>query len=351
MQTGNFPRIKLTDLPTPLEEMPRLTQALGGPTLLVKRDDLTGTGLGGNKVRKLEFLLADAKEKGATAVITTGGPQTNHGRITIGAAAKLGLKSSLVVMGAKPPTISGNLLVDYLMGADVHFVPPVQDESLSGYDRWAADLENVENKVEAVAEDLRQKGETPYIIKLGGTEPLGSLGYVNAAVELLNQLNERQIKADYLVCGIGTGGTMSGLLLGMKLLNSNMKVIGISVTAKDYMLAPMVMYECSEVAELLNIKAEIKEEEVTIYDQYLGKAYGHPTKDGAEAILMTAQNEGLMLDPVYTGKVMAGIIDLSRKGVFTPKDTVVFVHTGGVPGLFADEQVKAIVDSSLKDKK
>lgn len=351
MQIGNFPRIKLTDLPTPLEEMPRLTKALGGPRLLVKRDDLTGAGLGGNKVRKLEFLLADAKEKGATAVITTGGPQTNHGRITIGASAKLGLKSSLVVMGVKPPTISGNLLVDYLMGADVHFVPPVQDESLSGYDRWATDLENVENKVEAVAEDLRKQGEIPYIIKLGGTEPIGSLGYVNAAVELLNQLNERKIKADYLVCGIGTGGTMSGLLLGMKLLNSNMKVIGISVTAKDYMLAPMVMYECSEVADLLGIKAEVKEEEVTIYDQYLGKAYGHPTEDGAEAIMLTARSEGFILDPVYTGKAMAGLIDLSRKGMFTPDDTVIFLHTGGLPGLFADEQVKAMVESSLKDKK
>ena len=351
MQTGNFPRIKLTDLPTPLEEMPRLTEAIGGPRLLVKRDDLTGAGLGGNKVRKLEYLLADAREKGATAVITTGGPQTNHGRITIGAAAKLGIKSSLVVMGAKPPTISGNLLVDYLMGADVYFVPPVQDESLSGYDRWATHLNNVENKVEDVAEDLRKKGETPYIIKLGGTEPLGSLGYVNAAVELLNQLNERRIKADYLVCGIGTGGTMSGLLLGMKLLNSNMKVIGISVTAKDYMLAPMVMFESSEVAKLLGIKTEVKEEEVTIYDHYLGEAYGHPTKDGAEAIMLTARSEGLMLDPVYTGKVMAGIIDLSRKGVFTPEDTVVFVHTGGVPGLFADEQVKAIVENALSDKK
>ena len=158
MQTVHIPRIKLTDLPTPLEEMPRLTKALSGPRLLVKRDDLTGAGLGGNKVRKLEFLLADAKEKGATAVITTGGPQTNHGRITIGAAAKPGMKSSLVVMGAKPPTISGNLLVDYLMGADVHFVPPVQDESMSGYDRWATDLNNVENKVEAVAEDFRKKG-------------------------------------------------------------------------------------------------------------------------------------------------------------------------------------------------
>ena len=351
MQTGNFPRIKLTDLPTPLEEMPRLTEAIGGPRLLVKRDDLTGAGLGGNKVRKLEYLLADAREKGATAVITTGGPQTNHGRITIGAAAKLGIKSSLVVMGEKPPTISGNLLVDYLMGADVYFVPLVQDESLSGYDRWATHLNDVENKVEAVAEELRKKGEIPYIIKLGGTEPLGSLGYVNAAVELLNQLNERQIKADYLVCGIGTGGTMSGLLLGMKLLNSNMKVIGISVTAKDYMLAPMVMYESSEVAKLLNIKTEIKEDEVTIYDQYLGKAYGHPTQDGAEAIMLTARSEGLILDPVYTGKVMAGIIDLSRKGVFTPEDTVVFVHTGGVPGLFADEQVKAIVENALSDKK
>jgi len=218
MQIGHIPRIKLTDLPTPLEEMPRLTEALGGPRLLVKRDDLTGAGLGGNKVRKLEFLLADAKEKGATAVITTGGPQTNHGRITIGAAAKLGMKSSLVVMGAEPSTVSGNLLIDYLMGADVHFVPSVQDESLSGYDRWAKDLDNVENKVEETAENLRKQGETPYIIKLGGTEPLGSLGYVNAAVELLNQLNERQIKADYLVCGIGTGGTMSGLLLGMQRL-------------------------------------------------------------------------------------------------------------------------------------
>ncbi|MCP4716392.1 MAG: D-cysteine desulfhydrase family protein, partial [Deltaproteobacteria bacterium] len=341
---GNIPRIKLTELPTPLEEMPRLSKALGGPRLLVKRDDLTGAGQGGNKVRKLEFLLADALKKGATTVITTGGPQTNHGRITIGAAAKLGLKSALVVIGAEPPARSGNLLLDYLMGAELHFVPSVTDESLSSYDRWKTDMDNVENKVEAVAEDLRSKGETPYIIKLGGTEPLGSLGYLDASVEILHQLNSRRIKADYLVCGVGTGGTFTGLLLGMKLLNSNMKVIGVSVTAKDYMLQPLVMYESSEIADLLKIKTELKEEEISIYDQYLGTAYGHPTEAGAEAIKLTARCEGLILDPVYTGKVMSGIIDLTKQGKLTSDDTVVFLHSGGVPGLFADEQVAAIKD-------
>ncbi len=343
MQLGHIPRIKLTDLPTPLEEMPRLSEALGGPRLLVKRDDLTGAGLGGNKVRKLEFLLADAKKKRATTVITTGGPQTNHGRITIGAAAKLGMKAVLVAIGAKPPKVSANLLLDYLMGAEVLFVPPVSDESFSVYDRWKIGMDNVDNKVEAVAEDLRKKGETPYIIKLGGTEPLGTLGYLDASIELLSQLNARRIKADTLVCGVGTGGTFAGLLLGMKLLNSDMNVIGISVTAKDYMLQPLVMYEASEVAELLNVKTELKEEEVTIYDQYVGTAYGHPTQEGAEAIKLTARNEGLILDPVYTGKIMAGLIDLVKQGRFTKDDTVVFLHSGGVPGLFADEQVAALV--------
>ena len=345
MQLGHIPRIKLTDLPTPLEEMPRLTEALGGPRLFVKRDDLTATGLGGNKVRKLEFLLADAKKKGSTIVITSGGPQTNHGRITISAAAKLGMKAAVVAIGDEPTRVSGNLLLDYLMGAEVHFVPPILNESLSGDDKWTKNMSNMENKVEELAESLRQKGENPYVIKLGGTEPLGTLGYLDASIEILSQLNSRRIKADYLVCGVGTGGTFSGLLLGMKLLNSNMKVLGVSITAKNYILSPNVMYEVSEVAKLLGKKTELTEDEVTIYDEYVGTAYGYPTKEGAEAIKLTARSEGLILDPVYTGKIMAGLIGLVKQGVFTKKDTVVFLHSGGMPGLFADEQAEALVKS------
>jgi D-cysteine desulfhydrase family pyridoxal phosphate-dependent enzyme len=346
MQLGHLPRIKLTELPTPLEEMPRLTQALGGPRLLVKRDDLTAVGLGGNKVRKLEFLLADAQNQGATAVITTGGPQTNHGRITIAAAVKLGMKPALVVMGNEPVAVTGNLLLDHIMGAEIHYVPPLRDKNLSAYDKWKTHMDNLENKVEEVAENYRKRGETPYIIKLGGTSVLGTMGYLDASVEVLSQLNAQRIKADYLICGVGTGGTFAGLLLGMKLLNCDMKVIGISVTAKEYMLKPLVQFEASEAAAFLNITTEIREEEITIYDGYVGTSYGHPTREGTEAIKRVAKTEGIILDPVYTGKTMAGLIDLTIQGAFTNNDTVIFLHSGGVPGLFAEEQKNALAESS-----
>ena len=347
MQLGHLPRIKLTELPTPLEEMPRLTQALGGPKLLVKRDDLTSVGLGGNKVRKLEFLLADAQKQGATAVITTGGPQTNHGRITIAAAVKLGMKPALVAMGDEPVALTGNLLLDHIMGAEIYYVPPLRDESLSAYDKWKIHMDNVENKVEEVAENFRKRGEKPYIIKLGGTSVLGTLGYLDASVEILSQLNAREIKADYLICGVGTGGTFAGLLLGMKLLNCDLKVIGISVTAKEYMLKPLVQFEASETAAFLSSTTKIKEEEITLYDGYIGTGYGHPTKEGAEAIKRVARTEGIILDPVYTGKTMAGLVDLIKQGTFTKNDTVIFLHSGGVSGLFAEEQKDAFAESSL----
>ncbi|MBW1888350.1 MAG: pyridoxal-phosphate dependent enzyme, partial [Deltaproteobacteria bacterium] len=162
MQLGHIPRLKLADLPTPLEELSRFSKALGGPRILIKRDDKTGFGLGGNKARKLEFIMADAKEKGATVVITTGGIQTNHGRMTVAAAVKLGMKPVLVPIGSEPQKISGNLLVDLMMGAEVHYVPEVKDEGLSPYDRWKKGVENIDNKMEELADHFRKKGETPY---------------------------------------------------------------------------------------------------------------------------------------------------------------------------------------------
>jgi D-cysteine desulfhydrase family pyridoxal phosphate-dependent enzyme len=347
MHIGDIPRVKLTDLPTPLEEMPRFAQALDGPRLLIKRDDQTGLCLGGNKARKLEFIMADAKNQGATVIITTGGPQTNHGRMTIAAAVKLGMKPVLVPMGAEPKKISGNLLVDLIMGAEIHYVPEVKDEGLSSYDRWRRGLEDVDNKMEEIAAGYRAKGEKPYIIQMGGTSVQGTIGYVNASVELLTQLNEQGIKADYIVTAVGTGGTYTGLLLGMKMLNSSLKVLGISVTAKAYLFEPLITYQASEAAELLGKDTIIEAEEIEIYDQYIGAGYGHPTKEAAEAIKRLARTEGIITDPVYTGKVVAGIIDLVNQGRFTKKETVIFLHSGGVPGLFAVEQEHAFVESPL----
>lgn len=316
-----IPRVQLGYLPTPLERAPNLTQALGGPQIWFKRDDLIGLGLGGNKVRKLEFLLAEALTKGADTVITTGAAQSNHARITAAAARKLGLRVVLVLRGAPDAQRQGNLLLDDLTGADVRLVP------------WATPVERDELLIQ-VAEEVQAEGGRPYIIPLGGSNGLGALGYVVAAQELQAQAGQLGLNVTCVITSSSSGGTQGGLALGAKLSGAPFAIWGISADLRSEGLQQAVIGVIIEAARLLGCPT-LEPKELTVFDGYVGPGYGIVTRETVAAIRLVAQTEGIFLDPVYTGKAMAGLVDLVKKGTLGPGQTVVFLHTGGTPALFA----------------
>ncbi|MSO55255.1 MAG: D-cysteine desulfhydrase [Rhodospirillales bacterium] len=328
MHLSRFPRIKLCHAPTPLEPMERLTKLLGGPKLYVKRDDCTGLATGGNKTRKLEFLMADALKQGADTVITQGAVQSNHARQTAAAACKLGLKCEIIlerrVKDATPAyENSGNVFLDKLFGAGIRHVA-------SGTDMNAA--------MEKVAEEIRGKGGKPYVIPGGGSNTIGALGYVASSLEMLHQANEMGLRIDHVVHATGSTGTQAGVVCGLEGSNSGILVYGISVRQPKDKQEEAVHKLASQTAEMLGIKGGVTRQMIVANGDYVGAGYGIPTPGMVEAVTLAARYEGLLLDPVYSGKAMAGLIDLIRKGqVFSKKDTVVFLHTGGSTGLFAYE--------------
>lgn len=323
MAIYDVPRLKLGHLPTPLDEAPRLASELGLRRLLIKRDDQTGLGLGGNKVRKLEFLMAEAIRQKADVVMTVGGPQSNHARLTAAAARILGMESILFLGGPRFDTFDGNLLLDILFGAEIRFLPD-------------AGIVKIENTMAQAAEDMRKAGRRPFIVPFGGSTPHGALGYAAAMKELADQLGDD--KNPQIFVAVGSGGTLSGMTLGAKLFMPDARVIGIVVAR------PLKPFEeiCSEVAtgaaELMGENLCFGTDCIEIYDEYLGERYGVPTEAGNDAIRTAAHAEALVLDPVYTGKAMAGLIDMSKKGMVDRNRTTVFIHTGGCPALFANEQ-------------
>ncbi len=322
IQLGRFPRANLADLPTPLEKAEGFTERLGGPSIFLKRDDKTGLGLGGNKARKLEFLLADALEQGADTVITTGGVQSNHACLTAAAARQLGLQPVLVLNGEKPEKYRGNLLLDQLMKADVHFV--VEEEEEAG-----------EEVLWEVASDYEERGYTPYVIPLGGSVPLGTLGYVAAMEELVAQANERRMVVDHIVLAGGSGGTEAGVYLGLQMIPSSTVIHVVSVSREAARLRSDIIDLTNDTAAFLDVEPQFEGDKLKVYDDYVGDGYAVPTEEGLQAIGLLAQTEGVFTDPVYTGKALAGMCDLIDKGKFAHEENVVFLHTGGVPGLFA----------------
>ncbi|HET6631029.1 MAG TPA: D-cysteine desulfhydrase [Woeseiaceae bacterium] len=325
MLLSRFPRISLAHLPTPLELLPRLTKHLGGPNIYVKRDDCTGLATGGNKTRKLEFLMADALDRGATAVITQGAVQSNHARQTAAAAAKLGLRCELVFeRRIEDPSdtyrSSGNVLLDRLLGAGLR-------EVASGSDMTAA--------MEQVADELRSDGETPYIIPGGGSNPVGALGYVDCALELLAQANREHLVVDHVVHATGSAGTQAGLVVGLQASHSGVPLLGIGVNAPKDAQEQRVFELAERTAELVGAPGALVRADVIANCDYVGPGYGVPTEAMKEAVLLLARLEGLLFDPVYSGKALAGLIDLVQKGFFADAKNVVFIHTGGSAGLFA----------------
>ena len=324
MNLARFPRIKLCQAPTPIEHLPNLTRALGGPAIYIKRDDLTGMGGGGNKVRKLEYLAGDALARGADHLVTQGAVQSNHVRQTAAVAAKLGLGCTAILehrIETNDPEYlnSGNVLLDRLMGIAIEYRP-------GGTDMQAA-LEQVGAKLEA-------DGAKPYLIPGGGSNPVGALGYVHVAAELVAQLNEMGLTVDRLVHATGSAGTQAGLVAGLHALNSPIPTLGIGVrNPKDKQEANVRKLAEATLAHL-GIPHPLPPAAVEANCNYVGAGYGIPTPGMVEAVQLLARTEGIFLDPVYSGKAMAGLIDLIRTGVFTKDQTILFLHTGGSTGLF-----------------
>lgn len=321
-----FPRVGLCHQPSPIEPMPRLSEHLGGPQLFIKRDDCTGLATGGNKTRKLEFLMGEALRDGADMVVTQGAVQSNHVRQTAAAACRLGMACHVLLERRVPdrdPSYeeTGNVFLDKLFGATFEFRP-------DGLDMNA--------EAEAVTERLRGEGYRPYFIPGGGSNAVGALGYASCAQEIVDQCNESGQRFDWLVMGTGSSGTQAGLVAGFHMLEHDLPVMGISVRQPRGRQINAVHATTQKTLAKLN-GPQIAQEKILVDDGYVGDGYGLPAASTFEAIHLTARQEGILLDPVYSAKGMAGLIGMIRQGFFAPDNKVLFLHTGGSTSLFAYE--------------
>ncbi len=332
-QTHGFPRIRLAHTPTPLEPLPRLSEALGGPEIWVKRDDCTGLALGGNKARQLEYYLGAALFQEADTVLITGAVQSNFLRTTAGAAAKLGLACEIQHEDRVPDMAgsyhaSGNVLLDRLLGATIATFPEGENET------------GADATLEARAAELRAAGRRPYVIHLSAAHPpLGALGYVDAAAELLQQIKEQAKSFDAVVIASGSALTHCGALAGLRLLGSPLRTVGICVRRAVTLQAPRVLQRAQELAAMLERPGLVGEADVEVHDKALGPGYGRLDDSTFEALTLAARLEGLLLDPVYSAKTLAGLIALVRAGAWTKDQRVIFYHTGGAPALFGYGEV------------
>jgi D-cysteine desulfhydrase family pyridoxal phosphate-dependent enzyme len=314
----SVPRLRFAHLPTPVETLPRLCDALGGPRLLIKRDDQTGLAFGGNKTRKLEFLVAEAREQGAKTLISGGALQSNHCRQTAAAAARFGFECILVLTGDKSQRASGNLLLGQLFGAEIVYV---------------ADRKDRDGILQETFDRATNEGKKPYLVPYGGSNATGALGYAFAMKELIDQ----NVSADWIVFASSSGGTQAGLLLGQRIFGFSGRVLGISVDESEEWLTGEVSKLASATSEKVGERIEFTPADVLVNADYCGAGYGVVTEREREALRLFASCEGLLLDPVYTGRAAAGMIDLIRTGFFKTNETVLFLHTGGQPALFAEQ--------------
>lgn len=325
MHLARFPRYKLGHFPTPLERLDRLSAELGGPEIWIKRDDCTGLASGGNKTRKLEFLVADALAQGADTLVTQGATQSNHVRQTAAAACRAGMECHALLerrvtnQGADYEA-AGNVLLDVMMECSFDFRP-------EGLDMNA--------EAEALAETLRTQGRKPYVIPGGGSNPVGALGYAACAEELVSQADAKGLRIDHLVHATGSAGTQAGLLAGLFALNAPIPVTGFSVRAPREKQINNVHALAVSTAELIGARGTLPREMVIAYDDQVGPGYGQPTTEMVDAMLLLARLEGILLDPVYSGKGFAGLVAMIPQGAFKKTDRVVFLHTGGSAALFA----------------
>lgn len=325
MNLAKFPRRRYTEGQTPIEKLENISKVLGGPTIYIKRDDLLGLTSGGNKTRKLEFLMADAIAKGADTILTCGAVQSNHCRLTLSAAVKEGLKCQLIleerVKDSYNPEASGNNFLFNLLGVEAVRVVPGGSNMLE--------------ELEKLAEELRTQGRKPYIIPGGGSNPIGATGYVACAEEIMSQLFDKGINIDHFVVPSGSAGTHAGIVAGMVGVNANIPITGISVNRNKKLQTEAVYKLAKETAKHVGVKEEITEDMVQVRDEFVGPGYSLPTGTMVEAVQLLARTEGILLDPVYTGKAFAGLVGMIREGKLKKGENVLFLHTGGSPALYA----------------
>jgi L-cysteate sulfo-lyase len=331
MNLESLPRFHLAEFPTPIHYLESFSKAFNGPAIFMKRDDITSLGMGGNKTRKLEFLIGEALKQDKDTLVTAGGLQSNHCRLTAAAARKAGLSCHLVLNGKKPDISNGNLLLDKIFGANVHY----------------CDRKDRDRRLNQVAEDLAATGKKPYVIPVGGSNSTGSVGYVNAMFELETQLKDMHIQLDAIVFATSSGGTQAGLTLGAKIINFKGQVLGISIDQTktgDVPFVPILIEIANTTAQRIGFPIQLVEEDFSLNCDYLGAGYAMPGNIEYNAIRDLAQYEGILLGPVYTARAMGGLINLIQKGNFTKDQTVLFWHTGGTPELFAwANQLQSIV--------
>ncbi len=308
-------RVSLGFFPTPLHELKNLTRIMNGPEIYIKRDDYTGLALGGNKVRKLEYIMADALDKGAEVIITTGAVTSNHARQTAGAAAALGLKCQLVLSGDEPKTRQGNFLLDYLMGAETYCVKP----------------EEADRQIDVLAAENTGKGQNTYVIPVGGSCLPGIISYVDAYQEIKEQY---PLEFDAIVMAVGTGSTCAGLNVGARMAGHKTKIVGIGVGLGDREWCQDEITRLSNLAEDFLGTAPSSVDQIIVFDEYMGSGYAIPDDKVRDAIKLLASSEGVLLDPVYSAKAMVGLLDLIEKGYFKKGEKILFLATGGCPEIF-----------------
>jgi len=322
MKLDNLPRFHLAEFPTPIQYLETLTKKYNGPDIYIKRDDVTSLGMGGNKTRKLEFLIGDALTQQKDTLVTAGGIQSNHCRLTAAAAKKAGLECHLVLNGSPPKIANGNLLLDKIFGANVHY----------------CDRKDRDKRLFQVADELEKEGKRPYVIPVGGSNSIGAVGYVNAMLELATQLKDRKIKFDAIVFATSSGGTQAGMTLGAKITGFKGDVLGISIdqnkTGSDP-FPPVLAQITNTTAQRIESDIQMTEPDFSLNCDYLGAGYAMPGDLEFNAIRDLSLLEGILLGPVYTARAMGGLLDLIQKGYFTKGQTVLFWHTGGTPELFA----------------
>ncbi|MFQ5721497.1 MAG: D-cysteine desulfhydrase family protein, partial [Candidatus Aminicenantales bacterium] len=333
-------RVKLIHLPTPWQKLENLSRYLEGPQIYIKRDDLTGLAFGGNKSRKLEFIIQDALQKKSQVIITWASLQSNWCLQTAAAARKFGLKPILLLFKTYelPPEYDGNLLLDLILGADVRIKEAAKGKVVKE--------EDVKEIIEEVVNEVKEWGYRPYVAPIGGSmvggsmsKPLGAVSYVEAGLELLEQAEKEKVVLNYILQATGSGGTQGGLVVAAKALKKNIKVVGISVSEEKESFSREVLTITQDTVKALELDMKITKEDIIVFDDYIKEGYGIVNREVTEALRLVAQLEGIFLDPVYTGKAMVGLIDLIRRGYFKKEDKVAFFHTGGTPALFPNKHL------------
>ena len=321
MILSKIPRINLGSFPTPISRLDKLSQQLENTTIFIKRDDMPFVSLGGNKIRKLEFLMADVIGKKADVIVTTGGTQSNWAQLTTVVAATHGVDSVLLLEGTPNAELQGNYLIDRIAGAEVRWIT---ESAYSGIDKL----------LEGVADELRSRGRRPYVISIGGSTPLGDIGYVLCGLEIVEQAVRMGVDFDHVIITTGSGGTTAGLVLGLKMFNPSIRVTGFSIARSKEELVPLIVNIANESAELIDTDVRVKENDFDIVEDYIGDGYASKTEESINAIKLLLRTEGILLDPIYTGKAFAGMLAELKKGRFKKGSNILFVHTGGYGGVF-----------------